>query len=414
MKREWPFNLQYLIDYVDNKLSAEEDLELSAAIRENEDLRLIVEAIEHYRESNATQSIEAFLSTSKSTVWERLGSYLSHGRPLLSESEKSFWKWIAAKGLVKKVLLIGGSLIGLLVLWFILAPPFAEFSRNVKISSYIFQFLILALAGRFFLTFKPKIIPAAKHYRAMLGQRQIWPILLRLTTCWGVLYLLLAVFSYFDYDDAILFFNAANNGTIVYLYLSYYCLNTYSINQNMAPPVAPLRERELAAAIQRPLRTKEILGWAIVAFFFSVEWALVKTFDILQSDIHLLFVLFSGLSCMVVTTLLVSRIGSKFLSKEQLAIFYLFLYAGIQPLLLFIFPGKEINFFAIPNLGLVLSMILVFYALFGKVLLLTFLSWSLESNRIIKYLEKVKELEEEDEEQELLAIKEQLAPQRHQ
>ena len=410
MNSNWPYDLQHLLAYVENRLSAEEDLLLAKAIQQDEQLRMIVEGIEWYQMSESEVSLEEYLKQSKKELWDKLATYRAPKKTALSGSEKSFKLWVLEKKLHLPALAL--LVLYALILGLFLKNSILETAKLLKQSTYIFQVLVLIIATVFFLKSEPKILLAIKYYRATLARRQMWGLFRKLTFSWIFLYLVLIIFSIEENTDySILIFNALNNLTIVYLYLCYHCLNTTSIDleENLSPP--PSR-KEMDLAIEKPIQTKKRWGLSLVVLLLAFEWILTSSFPESKQDFHLLFGIFSGLFCMAFTTQLVGRIGSKFLSKEKMAIICLSFYAGIQPLLVFIFPVDNYSLFSGAFAGVlenIISMGLVFYALFGKILLLAFVSWSIDTNRIIKYLIQSKALADQGEETELIEINEDLA-----
>ncbi len=410
MNSNWPYDLQHLIAYVENKLSAEEDMELAKSLQKDEQLRMIVEGIEWYQMSESEVSLEEYLQESRKELWNKLASYSAQKKTELSGSEKSFKFWILEKKLhlpALALLLLYGLVLGLF-----LKNTDLEIPKLLKQSTYIFQVLVLIIATIFFLKTEPKILSSPKYYRATLARRQMWGLFRKLTFSWIFLYVALIIFSIEEsIEYAILIFNTLNNLTIVYLYLCYHCLNTESIDVEEKLNTPPSRER-VDTAIEKPIQTKKRWGLSLVVLCLILEYLLILSFPESKQDFHLLFGIISGLVCMAFTTQLVGRIGSKFLSKEKVAIICLSFYAGIQPLLVFIFPVDDYTLFSGAFAGAlenIISMGLVFYALFGKILLLAFVAWSIDTNRIIKYLIQSKALADQGEETELIEINEDLA-----
>ncbi|MEM6966716.1 MAG: hypothetical protein AAF573_18270 [Bacteroidota bacterium] len=393
MKR--PYDIAYLKKYVENQLTTEEDMQVGSAIQNDPDLQLIVEGIEMYLESDQKESLEDFLENSNRQIFKNLASPLNWSiqkNGSLAPSEQSFQHWLLENQLFSKSPL--GIVIALLsaaAVTFLFSKPLNfQIENPTKSMSYLFQVLVLVSVWGFYLkTNAPKVPQNSNYYRAFLGRRQVWEILEKLVAGWSVLYLALFTFSltHLSKDIGVPLLNFFNNITVVYIYLCYFSLNSNSLNLTYA--------NDLRKIIQEPIRKLEIRGWAIVTLVLAFEIVLLQFYSSATAtgqSVQLLFGLGSGLAAMALTTNLVRRLGSKDFSLEDATITLLLFYAGIQPLLPFIFPESEStisSLFPDPSVGNVFSILLVVSALFGKLLLLAFIFWGIKTNRIIHYLKNV-------------------------
>ena len=389
------FDLTHLKKYVENQLSAEEDLAIGTALQNDSTLRLVVEGIELYLESEQDVSLEVFLGKNVLELNESLQPHLEWSvgkREQLAPSAQSFKHWLMENKLFSKTpLAIVIALLCAVFITFALTQPFdIEIKNPLKSVSYLFQvFLLLSVWGFYLKTNAPKIPLNSNYFRAFLGRRQLWEILEKLVGAWGVLYAALFIISLTNWSEdlGVPLLNFFNNLTIIYIYLCYFSLNSNSLNLNY--------ENDFRKIINEPIRKIELRGWLIVSVIFGIEIVLLQIFSGDTStgqSFQLLFGLGSGLAAMALTTNLVRRLGSKDFSLEDSTITLLLFYAGIQPLLPFIFPASDSslsNLFPDKSVGNAFSILLVFSALFGKLLLLAFIFWGIKTNRIIHYLKNV-------------------------
>ena len=389
------FDIPYLKKYVENQLTAEEDIEIGIAMQSDPNLQLVVEGIEMYLESEQSTTLEDFVKNGQGELLENLNPHLNWSidkTETLAPSEKSFKHWLLENKLFyKTTLAIVITLLTAVAATFLVTQSFhIQLDNPLKSISYLFQVLLLVSIWGFYLkTNSPKVPFTSNFFRAFLGRRQLWEILEKLVAAWCVLYLSLFIFSLTDLsqDIGIPILNFLNNITIVYIYLCYFSLNSDSLNLTY--------ENDLRKIINEPIRKIEFRGWMIVTIVLGIEIAVAQLYPSITSSgqsFQLLFGLGSGLAGMAFTTNLVRRLGSKDFSLEDSTITLLLFYAGIQPLLPFIFPetGSTINtLFPDPSIGNAFSILLVFCALFGKILMLGFIFWGIKTNRIIHYLKNV-------------------------
>lgn len=389
------FDISYLQQYVENQLTAEQDFEIGLAMQTNPDLQMVVEGIELYLESESDLPLKEFIQNSNQQLSEKVSSYLNWSldqTETLAPSEKSFKHWLSENNFFSKITLaISITLLSAVMITFFLENTWQFQIKNpTKSISYLFQAFLLVSVWVFYLKSNtPKVPFNSNYYRAFLGRRQIWEILEKLIAAWSILYLALFTFSLTNLsnDLSVPLLNFFNNITIVYIYLCYFSLNSNSLNLSF--------ENDLKKITKEPIKKIEIRGWLIIAIILGVEVIFLQSFSSATSlgqSLQLLFGLGSGLAAMALTTNLVRRLGSKDFSLEDSTITLLLFYAGIQPLLPFIFPESESSIstlFPDKNVGNVFSIILVFCALFGKLLLLSFVFWGIKTNRIIHYLKNV-------------------------
>lgn len=391
------FDITYLKKYVENQLTAEEDFEIGIAMQTDPNLQMIVEGIEQYLETESSLPLEDFIKNSTAQLNEELSSYLSWSvdqTETLAPSEKSFKHWLAENNLFSKITLaIVITLLSSVFITFFLSTPLQiEIENPIKSISYLFQVFLLVSVWAFYVKSNaPKVPFNTNYFRAFLGRRQLWEILEKLVAAWSVLYLALFVFSLTNLskDLGVPLLNFFNNVTIIYIYLCYFSLNSNSLNLTY--------ENDLRKITKEPIRKIEMRGWLAVAVVLGIEIILLQGYSSSTSigqSFQLLFGLGSGLAGMAFTTNLVRRLGSKDFSLEDSTITLLLFYAGIQPLLPFIFPESEStisSLFPDKNIGNAFSTLLVFCALVGKLLLLAFIFWGIKTNRIIHYLKNVRQ-----------------------
>ena len=389
------FDIPYLKKYVENQLTAEEDIEVGIAMQSDPNLQLVVEGIELYLESEQSISLENFIKNGQGELLENLNPHLNWSvdkTETLAPSEKSFKHWLLENKLITKTpLAIVIALLSSVGITFLITQSFQiQIENPLKSISYLFQVLLLVSIWGFYLKANaPKVPFTSNFFRAFLGRRQLWEILEKLVAAWSILYLSLFVFSLTNssQDIGIPILNFLNNITIVYIYLCYFSLNSDSLNLTY--------ENDLRKIINEPIRKIEFRGWIMVTIVLGVEIAVAQLYPSATSSgqsFQLLFGLGSGLAGMAFTTNLVRRLGSKDFSLEDSTITLLLFYAGIQPLLPFIFPATESTIstlFQDPTVSNAFSILLVFCALFGKILLLGFVFWGIKTNRIIHYLKNV-------------------------
>lgn len=389
------FDIKHLKKYVENQLTEEEDFEIGIAIQSDPNLQIIVEGIEQYLETETSLPLEDFIKNSNAQVNEDLSSYLSWSidqTETLAPSEKSFKHWLAENNLFSKIpLAIVITLLGAVFITFSLTQLLhIEIENPIKSISFLFQIFLLVLVWAFYMkSNSPKVPFNSSYFRAFLGRRQLWEILEKLVAAWSVLYFALFIFSLtnLNKDLGMPLLNFFNNITIIYIYLCYFSLNSNSLNLTY--------ENDLRKITKEPIRKIEMRGWLIVSVILGIEIILLQSYSNSTSigqSFQLLFGLGSGLAGMAFTTNLVRRLGSKDFSLEDSTITLLLFYAGIQPLLPFIFPESEStisSLFPDKNVGNAFSILLVFCALFGKLLLLIFIFWGIKTNRIIHYLKNV-------------------------
>lgn len=389
------FDIIYLKKYVENKLTAEEDFEIGIAMQTDPNLQMIIQGIEQYLETETTLSIEDFIQNSKGQLIENLSSYLNWSvdqTETLAPSEKSFKHWLTENNFFSKIpLAIVITLLGSVFITFFISKPLEiEIANPIKSISYLFQVFLLVSVWVFYLKSNaPKVPFNSNYFRAFLGRRQLWEILEKLVAAWSILYFALFVFSLTNLskDIGVPLLNFFNNITIIYIYLCYFSLNSNSLNLNY--------ENDLRKITKEPILKIERQGWLAVVVILGFEIILMQGYSsttAVGQSFQLLFGLGSGLAAMAFTTNLVRRLGSKDFSLEDSTITILLFYAGIQPLLPFIFPESEStisSLFPDKNVGNVFSILLVFCALFGKLLLLSFIFWGIKTNRIIHYFKNV-------------------------